>query len=159
MTAQTLRHLVNLDILISDIDMLTSEEIASEKHSKLLDSIRRELSSLEVSVEDETHYGFQQLLHGTALQHGIKDKRMLVIYHRLLGYILQHWRASTKIHAILDSQFDNHADERLELLRVKRIRAKSQCKTIILAMGQSDARYFLKMFGLEQETWLLDNYT
>ncbi|MBU2977114.1 hypothetical protein [Alteromonas sp. C1M14] len=155
MTAQTHRHLVNLEILISDIEMLAPGDLATAPHIRLLDSIRRELTALEASAINETQQGFQQLVGTTTLKQGLKDKRMLTIYNRLLGYILQHWRASTKIDEIIDSQFDNHADERLELLRTKSIRAKSQCKTIMLAMGNCDANYFLTLFGLQQEAWLV----
>ena len=50
----TQRHLVNLDMLLTDIEMLDASEYGSLVHVKLLKDIQRVLEALEVAVQSET---------------------------------------------------------------------------------------------------------
>ena len=47
---------------------------------------------------------------------------------------MQRWKAES----IINDNFDDSADVRLELLQVKAIKAKAQLKTVASAMGEQD---------------------
>lgn len=149
----TQRHLVNLDMLLTDIEMLDASEYGSLVHVKLLKDIQRVLEALEVAVQSETVSSFQKAVVNAGLAGQLEDKRMPGIFKRLIGYVLEYWDAHSKAAKILDSQFDGNADKRLELLQVKGIRAKSQFKTVARAMGRTDYLHFVEALGLLHEDW------
>ena len=149
----TQRHLVNLDMLLTDIEMLDGSEYGSLVHVKLLKDIQRVLEALEVAVQSETVSSFQKAVVNAGLAGPLEDKRMPGIFKRLIGYVLEYWDAHSKAAKILDSQFDGNADKRLELLQVKGIRAKSQFKTVARAMGRTDYLHFVEALGLLHEDW------
>lgn len=150
----TQRHLVNLDILLADIEMLDATQYSSHMHQKLLQDIQSVLANLEVAAQHETVSSFQKAVAATGLAKALEDKRMPGIYKRLIGYVLQFWQADKKAAAILASEFDGNADKRLELLQVKSIKAKSQFKTVARAMGRADYEHFISALGLVHEDWL-----
>lgn len=55
-----------------------------------------------------------------------------------MEYVITAWEASQKASRIIADSFDESADKRLELLQVKAIKAKSQLKTVAIAMGKAD---------------------
>lgn len=149
----TQRHLVNLDMLLTDIEMLEGSEHGSLVHIKLLKDIQRVLEALDIAAQQETVSSFQKAVVNAGLAGPLEDKRMPAIFRRLIGYVLEYWDAHGKAAKILDSQFDGNADKRLELLQVKGIKAKSQFKTVARAMGRNDYLHFTEALGLTQEEW------
>ena len=149
----TQRHLVNLDILLSDIEMLDGTEYGGREHIKLLSEIQRVLEALEIAAQQETVSSFQKAVVNAGLAGPLEDKRMPGIFKRLISYVLEYWDAHGKAAKILDSQFDGNADKRLELLQVKGIKAKSQFKTVARAMGRTDYQHFVDALGLRHEDW------
>lgn len=151
--ATTQRHLVNLDMILSDIELMSPEQYASEQHVTLLKSVLNILAGLALTIQEETVHSFQQAVESAGLQDMLKDKRMVTIYQRLISNVLEFWSASQKIRGIIDAQFDDHADERLTLLQAKAMRAKNQFKTVATAMGMTDYLDFLHRLGLEHSDW------
>ncbi|MDC8832425.1 hypothetical protein [Alteromonas gilva] len=150
----TQRHLVNLDMLLADVEMLDTSQYSNHAHQKLLLEIQSVLEQLEIAVQHETVSSFQKAVAATGLAKALEDKRMPGIYKRLIGYVLQYWQADKKAAEILASEFDGNADKRLELLQVKGIKAKSQFKTVARAMGRTDYEHFIKALGLVHDDWL-----
>lgn len=149
----TQRHLVNLDILLTDIEMLDGSEYGSQTHIKLLKGVQLVLGELEVAAQSETVASFQKAVVNSGLAGPLEDKRMPGIFKRLIGNVLEYWDAHGKAAQILDSQFDGNADKRLELWQVKAIKAKSQFKTVARAMGRTDYLHFIDALGLTHEDW------
>ena len=67
--------------------------------------------------------------------------------------MLTFWDANKKANEILDTNFGESADKRLELLQVKAIRAKAQLKTVAHAMGQADYQKFIDLLNLRDAQW------
>lgn len=147
------RHLINLDMLLADLEMLDADEYGQAAHAKLLKDIQKVLKSIEDVAAGETVASFQKAVSTTGLAKAMEDKRMPGIYNRLIGYVLQYWETSYKIDAILADQFDENADKRLDLLQVKHIKAKSQFKTVARAMGKADYESFVQNMGLNHPDW------
>lgn len=147
------RQLVNLDILISDIEALNSQAYASAQHAHLLNDVQHVLRQIDESAKHETVTSFQRMVLQSGLEKIFADKRMPAIYLRLLDYVLQYWAAQQKADTILQGEFNDNADKRLELLQVKCVKAKTQFKTVAQAMGRIDYEIFLRSFGLTHEDW------
>ena len=147
------RQLVNLDMLISDIDGLARHEYGLASHVKLLKDVQRVLSEIDVLAEHETIASFNKAVLQSGLAKIFADKRLPSIYRRLLEYVLPSWDAQNKVDDILNSEFNEHADKRLELLQVKCVKAKTQFKTVAQAMGRTDYMLFLQSFGLDHDDW------
>ena len=147
------RHLINLDMLLADLEMLDASEYGQASHAKLLRDIQKVLQAIDEVASGETVTSFQKAVATTGLAKAMEDKRMPGIYNRLIGYVLQHWETSRKIDAILADQFDENADKRLDLLQVKNIKAKSQFKTVAGAMGKRDYELFVQNMGLNHPDW------
>ncbi|GGF85517.1 hypothetical protein [Alteromonas lipolytica] len=149
----TQRHLVNLDMLLTDIEMLDASEYGGQAHIRLFKEIQRTLEGLDMAAQQETVSSFQKAVIHAGLAGPLEDKRMPGIFRRLIGNVLEYWEAHTKAEHILNSQFDGNADKRLELLQVKSIKAKSQFKTVARAMGRTDYQHFIEALGLNHEDW------
>ncbi|WP_083272988.1 hypothetical protein [Alteromonas confluentis] len=154
MIATTQRQLVNIDILLSDIEMLEHDAYASPEHIRLLSSLEKALAVLNEKAEYETVASFHNAVKSAGLEHTFKDKILIGIYQRLISYVLEYWDAQTKIHGILDDYFDTHSEKRLHLLQTKSTRAKTQFKTVAMAMGQKDYEHFIALLGLHHEDWV-----
>ena len=102
MIATTQRQLVNIDILLSDIEMLEHDAYASPEHIRLLSSLEKALAVLNEKAEYETVASFHNAVKSAGLEHTFKDKILIGIYQRLISYVLEYWDAQTKIHGILD---------------------------------------------------------
>ncbi|MEQ5807499.1 hypothetical protein J3369_08785 [Alteromonas sp. NFXS44] len=153
MIATTQRHLVNIDILLSDIEMQESGFYAGAEHQKYLNDLLRELSALEGMIELETVHSFQQAVSSAGLENVFKDKRLVSIYQKLISNVLAYWHTVNKIDDILASRFDSHSEKRLELLQAKASRAKSVFKTVAMAMGKNDYSQFITLLGLKHADW------
>lgn len=81
---------------------------------------------------------------------------MIGVHLKLIGYVLTFWDANKKANDILDTNFGESADKRLELLQVKAIRAKAQLKTVAHAMGQADYQKFIDLLNLRDAQWQWD---
>lgn len=147
------RHLINLDMLLADLEMLHASEYGQAGHAKLLRDIQTVLKAIDDVAKGETVASFQKAVSTTGLAKAMEDKRMPGIYNRLIGYVLEYWQTSEKIEAILADQFDENADKRLDLLQVKNIKAKSQFKTVARAMGKHDYELFVQNLGLNHPDW------
>lgn len=148
------RQLINLDILLTDIEVLVERDYASSEHVRLLQQVQSVLTELEAAALVETVSSYHHAVINAGLDHALADKRIPTIYIRLISYVLQFWDASEKAKDILTRDFDDKADKRLELLQVKATKAKSQFKTVAKAMGAKDYKRFLKLLGLMHDDWL-----
>ncbi|MBU3023165.1 hypothetical protein [Aestuariibacter sp. A3R04] len=157
MTSTTQRHLVNVDMLLSDIDALKQQPYSRLAHSRLLTALKNELAALSRVIEHETVYSFHQAVVTIGLESTLPAKRMADIYARLINYVLEYWEAQEKVDSIIDSCFDTNAEKRLQLLQVKAIRAKTQFKTVAKAMGDHDYTHCIAVLGLSQENWVWQN--
>ncbi len=154
MIATTQRQLVNIDILLTDIEMLERDAYASPAHIRLLSSLETALAVLNERAVHETVASFQQAVKSAGPEKTFKDKILIGIYQRLISYVLEYWDTQTKIHGILDDYFDPNSEKRLQLLQTKSTRAKTQFKTVAMAMGQKDYEHFIALLGLHHEDWL-----
>ena len=154
MTSTTQRHLVNVDMLLSDIDGLKQQHYSKHAHKRLLTTLKSELAALSCAIEHETVHSFYQAVATVGLESTLPAKRMADIYARLINYVLEYWEAQEKIDSIIDSCFDANAEKRLQLLQVKAIRAKSQFKTVAKAMGNHEYSHCIDVLGLTQENWV-----
>lgn len=150
------RQLVNLEILAEDLDSLSSEQYGGEQHIRLIEEYKEALEHLSVSAKPETESGFKKRLATSTLAYVLESKQMIGVHLKLIGYVLTFWDANQKANQILDSNFGENADKRLELLQVKAIRAKSQLKTVANAMGQADYQKFIDLLNLRDAQWQWD---
>lgn len=107
-------------------------------------------------MQSDTEASVKQLLKGSVLDGAIGRKSMLVVYIKLINYVITAWDATLKAESIINDNFDDSADVRLELLQVKAIKAKAQLKTVASAMGEQDYKTFCTMLGLTAEKWQWD---
>lgn len=150
------RTLINLEILSDDINQLESSQLNGSLHFKLLSDFLLRLTELSHSVQSDTEASVKQLLKGSVLDGAIGRKSMLVVYIKLINYVITAWDATLKAESIINDNFDDSADVRLELLQVKAIKAKAQLKTVASAMGEQDYKTFCTMLGLTAEKWQWD---
>lgn len=153
------RHLINLDMLMADLELLDRGDYSAPSHAKLLSDIQKVLQSIDEIAKHETVSSFQKAVAASGLSAALEDKRLPGIYNRLIGYVLEYWSASKKADAIIANQFDAQADRRLDLLQVKSIKAKSQFKTVARAMGLTDYQRFIESFGLQHPDWQWDGHS
>ncbi|WP_334032192.1 hypothetical protein [Alteromonas sp. P256] len=150
------RTLVALDMLSDDINLLNDSQVNSELHFKLLSDFLVQLNQLNDSVQQESEAAMKRLFVGSLFEQAIGRKSMITVYMKLLNYVLTAWDATLKADAIINDNFDNNADVRLELLQVKAIKAKSQLKTVASAMGKQDYEVFCNLLGLTADKWQWD---
>jgi len=150
------RTLVALDMLSDDINLLNDSQVNSELHFKLLSDFLVQLNQLNESVQQESEAAMKRLFVGSLFERPIGRKSMITVYMKLLNYVLTAWDATLKADAIINDNFDNNADVRLELLQVKAIKAKSQLKTVASAMGKQDYEVFCNLLGLSADKWQWD---
>lgn len=150
------RTLVALDMLSDDINLLNDSQVNSELHFKLLSDFLLQLKQLNDSVQQESEAAMRCLFVGSQFEQAIGRKSMLIVYMKLLNYVLTAWDATLKAEAIINDSFDDNADVRLELLQVKAIKAKSQLKTVASAMGKQDYEVFCNVLGLSADKWQWD---
>ena len=150
------RTLVALDMLSEDINLLNDSQVNSELHFKLLSDFLLQLKQLNDSVQQESEAAMRCLFVGSQFEQAIGRKSMLIVYMKLLNYVLTAWDATLKAEAIINDSFDDNADVRLELLQVKAIKAKSQLKTVASAMGKQDYEVFCNVLGLSADKWQWD---
>lgn len=150
------RQLVNLEILAEDLNSLSSEQYGGEQHIRLIEEYKEALEHLSDSAKPETESGFKKRLTTSTLAHVLESKQMIGVHLKLIGYVLTFWDANKKANDILDTNFGESADKRLELLQVKAIRAKGQLKTVAHAMGQADYQKFIDLLNLRDAQWQWD---
>jgi len=154
--ARLQRALVNLEMLSEDINDLSETELFTDAHNRLLQAILDTLVELNTLVINETQASLQQMLAGSPFENVFEKKQMVSVYVKLLGYVITACEATNKASLIINDNFDERADKRLELLQVKAIRAKSQLKTVASAMGKSDYQKFVLICGLKSQEWSWD---
>ena len=160
------RQLVSLDMLcleLADFDgQQTIDHLSDTKqevtHSYLI-LLQQFYASLQKLSETASAYNNYQFA-GAVAQSGstiqFKNKRMLLVYLKLLGYIIEFYQLSHKILAIRDSHFDDHAEARLQLLYPRMIKAKAQFKTVVQALGKKDYQMFATSLALPLADWAWD---
>ena len=147
------RNIVNLEIVADDLDALPDSEYWGIQHIKLIQEYKNALQQLAESLNVETENGFKKWIESSSLSEVLESKQMVYVHLKLIDYVLTYWDANQKAERILDSTFGEHADKRLELLQVKAIRAKSQLKTVAMAMGELDYQKFVTQLNLRDEQW------
>tara|TARA_A200000159_G_scaffold73515_1_gene68270 strand:- start:24676 stop:25125 length:450 start_codon:yes stop_codon:yes gene_type:complete len=143
-------------MLSDDINLLNDSQVNSELHFKLLSDFLVQLNQLNDSVQLESEAAMKRLFVGSLFEQAIGRKSMVTVYMKLLNYVLTAWDATLKADEIINDNFDNNADVRLELLQVKAIKAKSQLKTVASAMGKQDYKAFCSLLGLTADKWQWD---
>lgn len=150
------RHLINLEMIADDISMLDESELLSDEHLQLLKRYKSELTRLNELASSETESAFKSLIQKSVLSTLVDSRQMLLIHLKLIEYIQTFTTADAKIQSILTTRFDSNSDKYLELLQTKAIRAKSQLKTVAMAMGKVDYEKFTQFLSLNQDEWLWD---
>lgn len=154
--AQIQRHLVSLEMLVDDLSLLSANECGTNAHLKLIRDYRQVLASLLESVQHETESSFKKWLIPTLFAQVFENKRMVGIHLRLVDYVLTYWQTMQKVNDIRETNFESSADKRLDLLHVKAVKAKSQLKTVVSAMGKDNYSRFLSLINLSEEEWQWD---
>ncbi|MEW9797037.1 hypothetical protein [Alteromonas sp. CYL-A6] len=145
------RHLVNLDIVKDDIATLSAKDYASPAHVRLVEQYCRGLQQILDELDHVTENQFGVLVKQAGLHALLAKKQMVGVHLKMASNVLVFWEADQKAHAIIDAEFDEQADRRLDLLQVKAVRAKSQLKAAALAMGRDDYSQFANALGLSGE--------
>lgn len=164
------RKLIALDMLHQDMadewealcEQTLPPHYRSEHHScalvpaqylKLLARYLEECRQIIVLAKDLKDSTFSDLVLSSGAITHFSNKQMLLVQCRLLEYVLAFYSASHKADKILASEFGDRADKRLDLLQTKAIKARSQFKTVALAMGKSDYQEFKQALCLPQADW------
>lgn len=127
--------------------------LVSEHYLKLLARYLEECRQITFLAKELKDNAFSDLVLSSGAISHFSNKQMLSVQSRLLEYVLAFYSASQKADKILASEFDDRADKRLDLLQTKAIKARSQFKTVALAMGKSDYQAFKKALCLPEEDW------
>lgn len=164
------RKLIALDMLHQDIvdewdafsEQTLPQHYRSEHHScafvsaqylKLMARYLEECRQIIFLAKDLKDNTFSDVVLSSGAITHFSNKQMLLVQCRLLEYVLAFYSASQKADKILASEFDDRADKRLDLLQTKAIKARSQFKTVALAMGQSDYHEFQQTLCLPETDW------
>ena len=164
------RKLITLDMLHQDMvdeseqgsERIQPQQRHGEHHSCALVSANylkllacyleecRQVTFLAKALKDNA---FSDLVSSSGTLSPFSNKQMLSVQSRLLEYVLAFYSASNKADKILASEFGDQADKRLDLLQTKAIKARSQFKTVALAMGKNDYQVFKTALCLPEQDW------
>lgn len=164
------RKLITLDMLHQDMmdeseqgsEHVQSPQSHSEPHScalvsanylKLLARYVEESHQVTLLAKELKDSAFSDLVSNSGTVSHFSNKQMLSVQSRLLEYVLAFYSASQKADKILAYEFDDKADKRLSLLQTKAIKARSQFKTVALAMGKNDYQTFKTALCLPEQDW------
>ena len=149
------RIIINLDILSEDMaDALgASPNSVPDHYLTLLNQYRGTLEQLIEAMENMTESGARDMLDASHLGAMSPSKTLMTVLRKLIGYVLQFYQAHTRSLDILSDDFSDQADERLNLLQTRAIKAKSQFKTVAFAMGEQDYNHLKQLLPLPQEDW------
>ena len=153
------RQIVATDMLSQELLDLREETPLSQPHEadddyiKLLTQFTTQLKRLATVAEHETENSFSGLMANSHNCNHIKSKQMLMIHCRLLDFVLEFYAANSKANKLLSNEFDQLADQRLNLLQTKAIKARAQYKTVAQALGKSDYQAFTQHAGLPERDW------
>jgi hypothetical protein len=125
----------------------------SEAYVRLLSQFRDLMERLKENAIQYTEVGFVGLVAQSGLSIQFKNKQILSIYLKLCEYVIEYYTVSRKAMEIRDTVFSDHAEKRLGLLQTKAIKAKSQFRTVVLALGKSDYQQFAFYTALPLEDW------
>lgn len=146
------RQLVALDMLSQDLEE-TSAEQAPKQYERVLRQYLSQLEKLEILAAPLTENGYTQAVDASNLCAELRTKKMVTIYIRLLEFILKYFELDAKAQVILDKQFDERSDRRLDLLQSRAIKARNQFKIVAKALGEEDYRRFCATLSLSREDW------
>lgn len=151
------RQLVALDMLCLELadhaQPAEQHQAVTDKYLQLLQQFCQLAQKLSESAEAYSDYQFVSAVNQAGLSIQFKNKRMLLVYRRLSEFALEYYQVNHKIMAIRDSQFDAHAEQRLQLLQTRAIKAKVQFKTVAQALGKKDYQQFVASLGLPAADW------
>ena len=149
------RLIINLDILSEDMadDLEQNGTDVPESYLALLKHYQRTAEQLHAALAELTETGAKEALEMSHLSPLSPSKRMISVLVKLVGYVLQYYAAHSKSLDILADDFSDQADEKLNLLQTRAIKAKSQFKTVAFAMGESEYNALRKRVPLPQEDW------
>lgn len=157
------RQLVALDMLCLELadfaDQTPLDEVpgvtqgVSDKYLSLLQQFSILAQKLSETVADYSDYQFVNAVAKSGVVIQFKNKRMLLVYLKLIGYVIEFYQASEKIAGIRDSHFDDNAEKRLHLLQTRAIKAKALFKTGAQALGKPDYQQFFQHLALPPADW------
>jgi hypothetical protein len=155
------RQLVSLDMLCAELadyadKVPDKDEVVPHTYLALLKQFCQVIQQLAETAKSHTQAAFVNELSHFSLPLAIKTKRILSVYLRLIEYVIDFYQVSEKIAAIIDTNFDDNAEKRLQLLQVRAIKAKAQFKTVVQALGKRDYQQFANHLALPQADWSWD---
>lgn len=124
-----------------------------ETYVRLLTQFRDLMTKLKENATQYTEVGFVDLVAQSGVGIQFNNKQILPIYLKLSEYVIDYYTLNRKAMEIRDTVFSDHAEKRLGLLQTKAIKAKSQFRTVVLALGKSDYQQFANLVALPTEDW------
>ena len=153
------RHIIAVDMLsqelseAAEVTATTPSNSPSTEYFKLLAQFSQRMHVLAKTSEDETEKSFALAMAKSHTCKHIKTKQMLMIHCRLLDFVLDFYHADNKANQLLDSEFGTLADQRLDLLQTRAIKARAQQRTVAQALGKSDYQAFVEHASLPIQEW------
>lgn len=151
------RTIINLEMLSEemhdDLMAVHKEAVVSTDYLNLLHAYQMKLAVLEEEVSAVTDMQLSHMLNGSVLAKTIINKRMLSVQIRLLNYVSEYYLATQKADAILNEDFAEQADQRLNILQSRAIKMRKQLKTVAEAMGREDYSNFVVNTPLPSTDW------
>jgi hypothetical protein len=157
------RQLVALDMLCLELADFTDQapfdkmpgvaQGVTDKYLSLLQQFSILAQKLSETAADYSDYQFVNAVVKSGAVIQFKNKRMLLVYLKLIGYVIEFYQASERIAGIRDSHFDDNAEKRLHLLQTRAIKAKALFKTVVRALGKPDYQQFSQHLALPPSDW------
>ncbi len=159
-------QLIAIDILLQELEECQLEyaygasnsdnsgdgERLSNVHKDLLEQSIKANQLVISNSKDFSEYDFSKLLEQVELAKKISSKRFLVIYNKLLLWVLDYYSAKKKAGSITSEDFSEQAEIRLDLYQTKAAKAKSQIKTLAGALGKQEYVSFLNLYRLNDSS-------
>ena len=161
-TATLVRNLITIDMLSQELAghrqsrAVSGQTQGGEDYVRLLIQFSQLMATLKDNARQYTEVGFVALVAQSGLSIPFKNKQILSIYLKLCEYVIDYYTVSRKALEIRDTEFGDHADKRLGLLQTRAIRARSQFKTVVQALGRSEYQQFTELTALPLEDWAWD---
>lgn len=158
-TSTLVRNLIAIDMICQDLAEYrqgispSGQAQGDEDYVRLLSQFRDLMATLKENAKHYTEVGFVDLVAQSGLSIQFKNKKILSIYLKLSEYVIDYYQVSSKAMEIRDSDFSDHAEKRLALLLTKAIKARSQFKTVVQALGKNDYQQFAQLIALPEQDW------
>jgi hypothetical protein len=158
-TSSLVRKLIAIDMICQDLAEYrqgispSGQARIDQDYVRLLSQFHDLMATLKENAKQYTEVGFVELVAQSGLSIQFKNKKILSIYLKLSEYVIDYYQVSGKAREIRDTEFSDHAEKRLALLLTKAIKARSQFKTVVQALGKIDYQQFAHFTALPMEDW------